>query len=49
MVMYNPHPSTVKYYPTTKAALKYADKEKEERHQQRANEEHWPPPPLVNI
>jgi hypothetical protein len=49
MVMYNPHPSTVKYYPITKAALKYADKEKEECHQQRASEEHWPPSPLVNI
>jgi hypothetical protein len=49
MVMYNPHPSIVKYYPTTEAALKYADNEKEERHQYCAHEEHRPPPPLVNI
>jgi hypothetical protein len=32
MAVYNPHPITVKYCPTTEDALKYADKEKEERH-----------------
>jgi hypothetical protein len=49
MAMYNPHSGTVKYYPATEEALKYADNEKEECHQYCANEEHWPPPPLVNI
>lgn len=49
MAMYNPHPSIVKNYPTTEVALKYADNEKKERHQHCANEEHRPPPPLVNI
>jgi hypothetical protein len=49
MAVYNPHLLTVKYCPITEAALKYADKEKEERHGQRAEEEHRPPPPPIDI
>lgn len=49
VVVYNPHPRAIKYCPTTEVALKYTNKEKEERHQQRAKEEHGPPPPRVNI
>ncbi len=49
MAVNTPHPSVVNYSPSAEVTLKCANNEKEQCHQECANEEHWPPTPLVNI
>jgi hypothetical protein len=49
MAIDDPHSFIVNYSPFTIVALKSANKEKEERHQECANQQHWPPAPLVDI
>jgi len=44
-----PHSGLVNDSPSAKVALKCANNEKEDCHQQRANEEHRTSAPLVNI